>query len=141
MTLEELYTSRQELKQIKQDMHELRQHVKYLAAELAAVKTQLTMEYEQEYWNWVTGMDSFISHPKNNSWKNEKELRQQIDEKIKSGKLIPGTGAGQLTVRKMTDEEKKKYQVLWFCDRISAVLICFERTLQAQKDKIRKYKH
>jgi len=57
-------------------------------------------------------MDSFISHPKNNSWKNEKELRQQIDEKIKSGKLIPGTGAGQLTVRKMTDEEKKKYQVL-----------------------------
>lgn len=57
-------------------------------------------------------MDSFISHPKNNSWKNEKELRQQIDEKIKSGRLIPGTGAGQLTVRKMTDEEKKKYQVL-----------------------------
>tara|TARA_Y100000589_G_C27163649_1_gene633864 strand:+ start:1093 stop:1248 length:156 start_codon:yes stop_codon:yes gene_type:complete len=51
MTLEEFYNSRQELKQIKQDMHELRQHVKYLAAELEAVKTQMTLDYEQEYWN------------------------------------------------------------------------------------------
>lgn len=51
MNLQEFYTSRQELKQIKQDMHELRQHVKYLAAELAAVKTQMTIDYDQEYWN------------------------------------------------------------------------------------------
>tara|TARA_R100001463_G_scaffold13391_1_gene35731 strand:- start:2668 stop:2823 length:156 start_codon:yes stop_codon:yes gene_type:complete len=51
MTLEELYTSRQELKQVRQEVHELRQHVKYLTAELAAVKTQMTLDYEQEYWN------------------------------------------------------------------------------------------
>jgi len=57
-------------------------------------------------------MDSFISHPKNNSWKSEKELMKQIDDKIKSGKLKPGSPGGEVKTRKMTKEEKKKYGVL-----------------------------
>ena len=57
-------------------------------------------------------MDSFVSHPKNNSWKTEKELRKQIDDKIRSGKLKPGSGGGEVKTRKMTDEEKRKYSVL-----------------------------
>ena len=60
----------------------------------------------------TSAMDSFASHPKNNSWKTEKELRKQIDDKIKSGKLKPGSGGGEVKTRKMTDEEKRKYSVL-----------------------------
>ena len=57
-------------------------------------------------------MDSFVSHPKNNSWKTEKELRKQIDDKIRSGKLKPGSEGVEVKTRQMTDEEKRKYAVL-----------------------------
>ena len=57
-------------------------------------------------------MDSFASHPKNNSWKTEKELRKQIDDKIKTGKLKVGSGGGEVKTRQMTEDEKRKYSVL-----------------------------
>ena len=59
----------------------------------------------------ISEMDSFATHPKNNSWKGEKELMKQIDDKIKSGKLKPGSPGSKVKIRKMTEEEKKKYSV------------------------------
>lgn len=51
----------------------------------------------------------FEAHPKDQRWKSDKKVSDQIDIKIKKGTLKVADPRAKLTTRQMTEEERKKY--------------------------------
>ena len=51
----------------------------------------------------------FEAHPKDQRWKSDKKLSDQIDLKIKKGEIILEIPESKVTTRQLTKEERRKY--------------------------------